>query len=132
MPQRVFSRSLKRISRIAVFIFARLACVDSGSTGNGYGPLTSGIVGTNEEYDPATDTWAFKEAMPTPRVRFAIGRSGAQEETLENYKLKAVCQPFKTSYKQTIEQAELSGKIVDGELDINTMRTLFSGRGVAL
>ena len=29
-------------------------------------------VGTNEEYDPATDTWIFKEPMPTPRNGFAI------------------------------------------------------------
>jgi len=43
-----------------------------GSTGNGYSPLNSGIVGTNEEYNPATDTWTFKGSMPMPRVRFAI------------------------------------------------------------
>lgn len=28
-------------------------------------------VGTNEEYDPATDTWTLKASMPTPRTRFA-------------------------------------------------------------
>ena len=27
------------------------------------------FVGTNEEYDPATDTWTFKKSMPTPRGR---------------------------------------------------------------
>jgi N-acetylneuraminic acid mutarotase len=27
---------------------------------------------TNEEYDPATDTWTFKAPMPTPRARFGI------------------------------------------------------------
>jgi hypothetical protein len=26
---------------------------------------------TNEEYDPATDTWTFKASMPTPRTGFA-------------------------------------------------------------
>jgi N-acetylneuraminic acid mutarotase len=31
-----------------------------------------GIVGTNEEYNPATDTWTYKASMPTPRVTFAI------------------------------------------------------------
>ncbi len=30
-----------------------------------------GFVGTNEEYDPATDTWTYKAPMPTPRILFA-------------------------------------------------------------
>jgi hypothetical protein len=30
-----------------------------------------GFVGTNEEYDPATDTWTYKASMPTPRIVFA-------------------------------------------------------------
>jgi len=44
-----------------------------GSTRSG-GPqeYTGGVVGTNEEYDPATDTWAFKMSMFTPRRGFAI------------------------------------------------------------
>jgi N-acetylneuraminic acid mutarotase len=33
---------------------------------------TKGFVGTNEEYDPATDTWTLKTSMPTPRSNFAI------------------------------------------------------------
>lgn len=33
---------------------------------------TSGFVGTNEEYDPATDTWTLKASMPTLRSNFAI------------------------------------------------------------
>jgi len=43
-----------------------------GADMNGSIPVTGGIVDTNEEYDPVTDTWAFKESMPTPRERFAI------------------------------------------------------------
>jgi N-acetylneuraminic acid mutarotase len=35
------------------------------------GNAESGLVGTNEEYDPATDTWTFKTPMPTPRGSFA-------------------------------------------------------------
>jgi hypothetical protein len=30
-----------------------------------------GHVGTNEEYDPETDTWTYKASMPTPRIVFA-------------------------------------------------------------
>jgi N-acetylneuraminic acid mutarotase len=43
-----------------------------GGTRSGPLPITGGVVGTNEEYDPATDTWAFKASMPTPRAGFAI------------------------------------------------------------
>lgn len=46
-----------------------------GSTASGaYSPDISagGFVGTNEEYDPTTDTWTTKASMPTPRDYFAI------------------------------------------------------------
>lgn len=33
---------------------------------------TGGFVGTNEEYDPETDTWTFKKVMPTPRAFFRV------------------------------------------------------------
>jgi N-acetylneuraminic acid mutarotase len=42
-----------------------------GGTRNGALPVTGGTVGTNEEYDPATDTWTFKAPMPTPWEYFA-------------------------------------------------------------
>ena len=34
--------------------------------------VSGGIIGTNEEYDPVTDTWTTKSPMPTPRDFFAI------------------------------------------------------------
>jgi hypothetical protein len=34
--------------------------------------ISGGFVGTNEEYDPETDTWTTKAPMPTPRDYFAI------------------------------------------------------------
>jgi hypothetical protein len=51
-----------------------------GSTENGNNPNTVGtnyktkgwIVGTNEEYDPTTNLWTTKKAMPTPRYNFGI------------------------------------------------------------
>ncbi len=46
-----------------------------GSTASGAYPpdaLAGGFVGTNEEYNPVTDTWTYKVAMPTPRTYFAI------------------------------------------------------------
>jgi len=36
------------------------------------GQVTGGVVDTNEQYDPITDTWIQKTHMPTPRDRFAI------------------------------------------------------------
>jgi N-acetylneuraminic acid mutarotase len=35
------------------------------------GTPTGGVVGTNEEYDPATNAWTFKAPMLTPRTGFA-------------------------------------------------------------
>lgn len=32
----------------------------------------SGLLGTNEEYDPSTNTWTTKSPMPTPRESFGI------------------------------------------------------------
>jgi hypothetical protein len=46
-----------------------------GFTGGGlYEPdfLSGSFVGTNEEYNPATDLWTYKASMPTPRARFAV------------------------------------------------------------
>jgi hypothetical protein len=34
--------------------------------------IHGGFVGTNEEYDPETNTWTYKSPMPTPRSDFAI------------------------------------------------------------
>ena len=46
-----------------------------GSTASGpYRPdaFTGDFVGTNEEYDPETDTWTYRAPMPRPRAHFAI------------------------------------------------------------
>ena len=43
-----------------------------GNTQSGNPPYSGGIVGTNEEYNPATNKWVFKASMPTPRYEFAI------------------------------------------------------------
>jgi Kelch motif. len=66
-----------------------------GTTAEGnLGSYTGGVVGTTEEYDPATDKWVFKKSMPTPRAYFAIavfqnkihcigGSSGLNQTTYE-------------------------------------------------
>jgi N-acetylneuraminic acid mutarotase len=35
------------------------------------GYAENGVVGTNDEYDPETDTWTYKTSMPTPMAEFA-------------------------------------------------------------
>jgi N-acetylneuraminic acid mutarotase len=52
------------------------------------GKPTGGVVGTNEEYDPATNTWTFKTPMLTPRTGFAIA----------SYKNKIYCIGGATSH----------------------------------
>jgi hypothetical protein len=50
-----------------------------GTTARGMYPpdcFSGGFVGTNEEYDPETDTWTYKASMPTPRDYFAIAAYG--------------------------------------------------------
>jgi hypothetical protein len=50
-----------------------------GTTAKGQSPpdmFSGGFVGTNEEYDPATDTWTSKARMPTSRDYFAIAAYG--------------------------------------------------------
>jgi hypothetical protein len=50
-----------------------------GSTASGMYPpdcFKGGFVGTNEEYDPETDTWTYKASMPTPRDYFAVAAYG--------------------------------------------------------
>ncbi|MCJ7794027.1 hypothetical protein MUP42_03745 [Candidatus Bathyarchaeota archaeon] len=43
-----------------------------GDARKGTWPYSGSLVGTNEEYNPATDTWTMKASMPTPRSEFAI------------------------------------------------------------
>ena len=50
-----------------------------GTTASGTYPpdcFNGGFVATNEQYDPATDTWTTKASMPTPRDYFAIAAYG--------------------------------------------------------
>ncbi|MEM3881249.1 MAG: hypothetical protein QXD19_05840 [Candidatus Bathyarchaeia archaeon] len=46
----------------------------STASGSAYPPdiFAGGFVGTNEVYDPETDTWSYRTPMPTPRAYFAI------------------------------------------------------------
>jgi hypothetical protein len=49
----------------------KIYAIGGSSITGTYGAFTGEIVGTNEEYNPATDTWTTKKPMPTPRYGFA-------------------------------------------------------------
>jgi hypothetical protein len=57
-----------------VAVNGKIYAIGGTTAGGQYPPDVSsgGFVGTNEEYDPATDTWTNKASMPTPRDYFAI------------------------------------------------------------
>jgi N-acetylneuraminic acid mutarotase len=50
--------------------------------------FVDGFVGTNEEYDPTTDSWTCRESMPTARIGFATAV----------YQEKIYCMGGRTSY----------------------------------
>jgi len=57
-----------------VAVNGKIYAIGGTTAGGQYPPDVSGggFVGTNEEYDPATDKWTYKASMPTPRDYFAI------------------------------------------------------------
>jgi hypothetical protein len=57
-----------------VAVNGKIYAIGGTTAGGQYPPDVSrgGFVGTNEEYDPETDTWTIKASMPTPRDYFAI------------------------------------------------------------
>ena len=60
---------------LGVAVVNRKIYAIGGSIASGTYPpdvFNGGFVGTNEEYDPTTDTWKTKVSMPTPRAHFAI------------------------------------------------------------
>jgi len=85
----------------------------------------------NEEYDPATNTWATKTAMPTPRGDFAIavfqdkiytigGSIRAGQWTTELTDVNEVYDPatdtWTTKTSMPIPKAGLSASVVDGKI----------------
>ncbi len=85
----------------------------------------------NEEYDPVTNTWATKTAMPTPRGDFAIavfqdkiytigGSIRAGQWTTELTDVNEVYDPatdtWTTKTSMPIPKAGLSASVVDGKI----------------
>jgi N-acetylneuraminic acid mutarotase len=52
-------------SKLGVAVVNGMIYAIGGFSGNEF-------IGTNEEYNPSSDTWSFKASMPTPRASFGI------------------------------------------------------------
>jgi N-acetylneuraminic acid mutarotase len=80
---------------------------------------TGGVVGTNEEYDPATDTWSFKKPMPTPREDFGIAVyqnkiyciSGEVNEVYD-----PATDTWETKAPMPTARSKLQANVVDGKI----------------
>ena len=70
------ARSCLGVATVNGKIYAIGGSTESGFIPNAHGSqvydIKSNDVGTNEEYDPATNTWTYKASMPTPRLAFGI------------------------------------------------------------
>ena len=69
------ARSSLGVAAVNGKIYAIGGTTESGFAPSAYGSWVYGYtangVGTNEEYDPETNTWTYKASMPTPRLAFA-------------------------------------------------------------
>ncbi|MDI9578807.1 MAG: kelch repeat-containing protein [Thermoproteota archaeon] len=98
-----------------------------GSTRTGPPSSPASIVGTNEEYDPVTDTWNFKTPMPTPRYSFAIATYqgklyciGGYTSNLSRTGVNEVYDPatnmWETKISMPTPRSDLQATIVDGKI----------------
>jgi len=98
-----------------------------GDARHGQWPYVGSIVGTNEEYDPATDTWTFKAPMPTPRSGFAIavyqnkiycmgGYIGNSKYTGVNEVYDPATNTWETKTAMPTARFELQANVVNGKI----------------
>ncbi len=86
----------------------------------------TGHIGTNEMYDPATDTWATKEPMPTARSSFGIavvqnkiyviGGETDEGYTIANEVYDPLTDTWETRTPMPTVRADLSANVVDGKI----------------
>jgi len=85
-----------------------------------------GHLGTNEEYDPETDTWTFKKPMPTPRIVFAtavyqnkiycIGGKTSDGYTRVNEVYDPVTDTWETKTAMPTARGWLTANVVGGKI----------------
>jgi N-acetylneuraminic acid mutarotase len=87
----------------------------------------SSVVGTSEEYDPATDAWTFKTPMPTPRYCFAIatyqdkiycigGYTSDVSYSAANEVYNPATNTWETKASMPTRRSELQANVVNGAI----------------
>ena len=104
-------------------IYAIGGSTQEGSPSDGY---SGGVVGTNEEYNPATDRWAFRKSMPTPRELFGIvvyqnkiyciGGYAGKRETNVNEVYDPAADTWETKTPMPSSRAHLKANVVGGKI----------------
>jgi hypothetical protein len=106
-----------------------------GSTESGFAPglypsndypASARSVGTNEEYDPETDTWTYKVSMPTPRLAFGtavyknkiycIGGQANGSYTGINEVYDPATNTWETKTPMPTSRAWVAANVVNGEI----------------
>lgn len=93
------------------------------------GTNENGYLNTNEEYDPATDTWTRKRSMPTLRSGFAIavyqnkiyvigggGDFGFEEVTGKNEMYDPLTDTWETKAPMPTARQFMDANVVDGKI----------------
>jgi len=90
------------------------------------GKTPAEVTGSNEEYDPATDTWTYKAAMPTPRAVFAIavyqnkiyciGGKTSDDYTGVNEVYDAATNSWETKTSMPTARSWLTANVVNGKI----------------
>ncbi len=93
------------------------------------------VTGSNEEYDPATDTWTYKAAMPTPRAVFAtavyqnkiycIGGKTSDNYTGVNEVYDPATDTWETKTPMPTARAFLDANVVGGKIYLIGGHSLF-------
>jgi N-acetylneuraminic acid mutarotase len=96
-----------------------------GLYGSVYGAMLS-YTNINEEYDPATDTWAFKAPMPTPRGHFGIavyqnkiyciGGFNNDGDTEVNEVYDPATDTWETKAPMPVPRSSITANIVNGKI----------------
>jgi hypothetical protein len=94
-----------RLGLCAVAVNGKIYAI-GGNPGNG-------ATGTNEEYDPATDTWTFKSSMPTPRYAFGVAV----------YQNRIYCFGGKTAGNSAVNVTEVYDSLTDTWQTLQPMPT---------
>jgi N-acetylneuraminic acid mutarotase len=94
---------------------------------NGSIYINSNLLGTNEMYDPATDTWITKTPMPTPRSSLGItvcqnkiyvmgGNTGASNYTGVNEVYDPLTDTWETRTPMPTPRVGMDANVVDGKI----------------